>query len=135
VNNLNDIHPRDKMDVGYRLALLALDKTYDRDVDSIGPVYRKAEFDGPKVVLKFKHVEGGLISKDGQPLTWFTIAGVDGKFVPAEARIVDDTVEVFAPEIQKPVAVRFAWDETAQPNLFNQAGLPAEPFSTDPPGK
>jgi sialate O-acetylesterase len=135
VNNLNDIHPRDKMDVGYRLALLALDKTYDRDIDSAGPVYRKSEIDGSKVVLKFKHVEGGLISKDGQPLTWFTIAGADGKFVPAEARIVDDTVEVSAPEIQKPVAVRFAWDETAQPNLFNQAGLPAEPFRTDQPGK
>ena len=135
VNNLNDIHPRDKMNVGYRLALLALDKTYDREVESAGPVYRKAEIDGSKVVLKFKHVEGGLVSKDGQPLTWFTIAGVDGKFVPAEARIVDDTVEVSAPEIQKPVAVRFAWDETAQPNLFNQAGLPAEPFRTDPPGK
>jgi hypothetical protein len=70
-----------------------------------------------------------------QPQTWFTIAGADGKFVPAEARIVDDTVEVSDPEIQKPIALRFAWDETAQPNLFNQAGLPAEPFRTDPPGK
>ena len=70
-----------------------------------------------------------------QPQTWFTFAGADGKFVPAEARIVGDTVEVSALEIQKSVAVRFAWDETAQPNLFNKAGLPTEPFSTYPPSK
>jgi sialate O-acetylesterase len=131
VNDLNDIHPRDKLDVGHRLALLALDKTYDRDVESAGPALRKAEFDGAKVILKFKHAEGGLISKDDQPLTWFTIAGADGNFVPADAKIVGDTVEVSSPSIQKPVAVRFAWDETAQPNLFNKAGLPAEPFRTD----
>ena len=135
VNNLDDIHPRDKMDVGHRLALLALDKTYDRDVACTGPAYRKAEFDGAKVILKFKHAEGGLVSKDGQPLNWFTIAGADGKFVPADAKIVGDTVEVSSAEIPNPGAVRFAWDETAQPNLFNQAGFPAEPFRTDPPAR
>ncbi len=131
VDNLNDIHPREKQDVGHRLALLALDETYDREVESSGPVFTKAKFKDGKAVLKFNHVGGGLMSKDGQPLTWFTIAGADGKFVPAEAKIVGKTVDVSAARIEKPVAVRFAWAETAQPNFCNQAGLPAEPFRTD----
>jgi sialate O-acetylesterase len=77
-----------------------------------------------------------LKSRDGQPLTWFTIAGADGKFVPAEAKIVGkDEVEVSAAGIAKPATVRYAWDETAQPNLCNAAGLPAEPFRTDGPEK
>jgi sialate O-acetylesterase len=131
VNNLYDIHPRDKMNVGYRLALLALDKTYDREVESESPAFRKAEFSGAIVILKFKHAEGGLKSRDRQPLTWFTVAGADGNFVPADAKIVGNTVEVSSSTVTKPVAVRFAWDEAAQPNLCNQAGLPAEPFRTD----
>jgi sialate O-acetylesterase len=131
VDDVNDIHPRDKASVGHRLALLALEDTYGKEVESAGPVFRKAKFAGGKAVLQFSHVDGGLVSKDGQPLTWFTLAGADGKFVPAEARIVGDTVEVSAAGIDKPLAVRFAWDETAQPNLFNRAGLPAEPFRTD----
>ena len=82
-------------------------------------------------MLLFEHADGGLVSKSDQPLTWFTVAGADGKFVSADAKIVGDTVEVSAAGIEKPVAVRFAWAETAQPNLFNAAGLPAEPFRTD----
>jgi sialate O-acetylesterase len=131
VYNLDDIHPRDKATVGHRLALLALDHTYDRDVASSGPVFRKARFSGGKAVLKFDHAEGGLQSKDGQPLTWFTLAGPDGHFVPAEAKIVGDTVEVSAVGVNQPQAVRFAWAETAQPNFCNGTGLPAEPFRTD----
>jgi sialate O-acetylesterase len=135
VDNLDDIHPRDKSSVGHRLALLALDETYDKEVVSSGPVFKKMKISGNKAVLKFDHADGGLMSKDGQPLTWFTIAGADGKFVPADAKIVGDTMEVSAAGIEKPVAVRFAWAETAQPNFFNQAGLPAEPFRTDEPEK
>ena len=84
-------------------------------------------------MLKFANTDGGLVRKDGQLLTWFTIAGADGKFIPADAKIAGDTVEVSAAGIDKPVAVRFAWDETAQPNLLNGAGLPAVPFRTDCP--
>lgn len=131
VNNLDDIHPRDKQDVGHRLALLALDKTYDKEVESEGPAFKKMKVEGNKAILKFDHTEGGLMSKGGQPLTWFTVAGADGKFVPADASIVGDTVEVTAAGVDKPTAVRFAWDETAEPNLFNNVGLPAEPFRTD----
>ena len=132
VDDLNDIHPRNKKEVGHRLALLALNKTYgEKNVVCAGPTFRAAKFAGGKVVLQFDNVDGGLMRKDGQPLTWFAIAGADGKFVPADAKIAGDTVEVSAAEIAKPATVRFAWDQTAQPNLCNAAGLPAEPFRTD----
>jgi sialate O-acetylesterase len=130
VDDLNDIHPRDKATVGHRLALLALDETYEREVISSGPVFRQAKFKVGKAILKFDRTEGGLISKDGKPLTWFTIAGADGKFTPADAKIVGNTIEVAAASVAQPKAVRFAWHELAQPNLCNGAGLPAEPFST-----
>ena len=135
VDNLDDIHPRDKQDVGHRLVLLARNKTYGEKVVCSGPVFRKAKFTGGKAVLKFDNVGGGLKSKDGEPLTWFTIAGADGKFVPARAEIVGDTVEVSAAGVENPQAVRFAWNEVAQPNLCNRAGLPAEPFNTQMPVK
>ncbi|HEU5396429.1 MAG TPA: sialate O-acetylesterase, partial [Verrucomicrobiae bacterium] len=131
VDNLNDIHPRDKQDVGHRLALVALAKTYGRKVVYSGPVFDKVKFKGNKAVLKFDFVDGGLASKDGKPLDWFSIAGADGRFVTAEARIVGKTVVVSAPGVEKPTAVRFGWDETAQPNFCNKAGLPAAPFRTD----
>ena len=135
VDNLDDIHPRNKSDVGHRLALLAQDKTYGKKIASSGPVFRRATFSAGKAVLKFDNADSGLVSKDAQPLTFFTIAGADGKFVTADAKIVGDTVEVSAKEIPRPVAVRFAWTETAQPNFFNGAGLPAEPFRTNDPWK
>lgn len=131
VDNLNDIHPRDKQDVGHRLALLALNKTYGKNVDCEGPAFEKAKFKDGKAILEFENEDGGLISKDGKPLTWFTIAGEDGKFVAANAQIVGETVEVSSPGVKEPKAVRFAWSEEAQPNLCNKAGLPCEPFRTD----
>jgi sialate O-acetylesterase len=131
VDNTKDIHPRDKQDVGHRLALLALDKTYDEEVVSEGPAFDQLRIAGDKAILEFDHTAGGLKSRDGKSLSWFTIAGADGKFVSAEAKIVGDTVEVSSPEVKAPKGVRFAWDETAEPNLCNAAGLPAEPFRTD----
>ena len=136
VDDLTDIHPRDKASVGHRLALLALDKTYEKEVASESPAVEKLKISGNKAVVEFEHAHGGLVSRDGQPLTWFSIAGADGKFVPAEAKIVGkEKIEVSAAGVDKPVAVRFAWDEAAQPNLANAAGLPAEPFSTQVPVK
>ena len=133
VDDLTDIHPRDKASVGHRLALLALDKTYEKEVPSESPAFEKLKIKGNQAIVEFEHTHGGLMSRDGQPLTWFTLAGPDGKFVPAEAKIVGETVVVTAPGVDKPVAVRFAWHQLAQPNLFNAAGLPAEPFSTQVP--
>jgi sialate O-acetylesterase len=135
VDNLDDIHPRDKASVGHRLALLALAETYGKKIESSGPVFRQAKFSGGKAVLKFDHAGGGLVSKDGLPPTWFTIAGADGKFIAADAKIVGATVELSAATVARPKAVRFAWRETAQPNLVNAAGLPAVPFRTDDPWK
>jgi sialate O-acetylesterase len=130
VDDLNDIHPRDKATVGHRLAALALDKTYDVEVPSESPSFEKMKISGNKAVLKFEDTHGGLKSRDGQPLTWFEVAGADGKFVPADAQIVGKTVEVSAAGVDAPKAVRFAWSETAQPNLCNAAGLPVAPFNT-----
>lgn len=132
VDDLGDIHPRNKQDVGKRLALLALAKTYDRkDVVCSGPVLKSMELRGNKAVLRFTETHGGLVSKDGKPLTWFAVAGSDGRFIPASAEIVGDTVEVSSASLPRPKVVSFGWDETAQPNLFNGAGLPARPFRTD----
>ncbi len=135
VDNLDDIHPRNKSEVGHRLALLALGETYGKKIASSGPVFRRATFLAGKAVLKFDNTDGGLVNKDGQPLTFFTIAGAGGKFVAAEAKIIGNTLEVSAKEVVQPVAVRFAWTEIAQPNFYNGAGLPAEPFRTDDPWK
>jgi sialate O-acetylesterase len=132
VDNVDDIHPRDKRNVGERLARLALHHTYDREMVSESPVFEQVSFTSGRAILKFDNVVAGLKSRDYQPLTWFTIAGADGKFVTAEAKITGkDTVEVSSPAVKEPKAVRFAWYETAQPNLCNSAGLPAEPFRTD----
>ncbi len=129
VDDLHDIHPRNKQEVGKRLALVALAKTYGRtNLVYSGPMYKSHETRGSKIVIHFDHTGGGLVSKDGRPLTWFAIAGADGRFVPAEAVIESNTVVVSSSEVPEPKAVRFAWHETAQPNLFNKEGLPAVPF-------
>ena len=136
VDDLDDIHPRDKQDVGHRLALLARNQTYgEKNVVASGPVFKQMKIEGNKAILTFDNVDGGLMSHDGQPLTWFGIAGHDGRFVDGDAKIVGDTLEVSSTDIDKPEAVRFAWRETAQPNFCNKAGLPAEPFTTDDPGQ
>jgi sialate O-acetylesterase len=129
VDDVRDIHPVNKLDVGLRLARLALAKDYGRkDVAWSGPVFRKVRFEAGRAIVSFDHCEGGLVSKDAQPLTWFTMAGADGKFVAAKAVIEGETVVVSSTAVPQPVAVRFAWHEKAMPNLFNRAGLPARPF-------
>lgn len=132
ISNIADIHPRNKQDVGKRLALWALAKTYGKDdVVYSGPLYKSLKVEGDKAIVSFDHVGGGLVSRDGKPLTHFQVAGEDKKFVDAQAEIVGDTVVVRAEGVAKPVAVRFAWHELAEPNLSNKEGLPASPFRTD----
>jgi sialate O-acetylesterase len=134
VEDLKDIHPTQKLEVGQRLARLALARTYGKQaLEWSGPTYRKLSIKGSQAVVSFSHAEGGLVSKNGQAPTWFTVAGADGEFVPADAVIQDDTVVVSSSAVPAPAAVRFAWHEAAQPNLFNRAGLPAAPFRTDAP--
>ncbi|MGC4074703.1 MAG: sialate O-acetylesterase [Nibricoccus sp.] len=136
VDDLFDIHPRDKKNVGERLARLALKRTYGKsDVVDSGPVFAGWTVNDGKAVVTFSGVAGGLKSTDDKALTWFEIAGVDGKFFAAEAKIDGaDKVIVSSPYVAQPVAVRFSWDEAAQPNLASTAGLPAWAFRTDAGG-
>lgn len=131
IGDVENIHPQNKLDVGKRLALWALARTYGRDVVYSGPLYKGMAIEGERIRVRFEHTAGGLAARDGQPLTWFTIAGQDRKFVPAEAVIDGETVVVHSPQVARPVAVRFAWHQNATPNLMNKAGLPASPFRTD----
>lgn len=132
ISTVSNIHPPDKQTVGHRLAQWALAKTYGKPVKSYAsPLYDSVSIDGSKARISFKNAESGLNSRDGQPLTWFTIAGADKKFVEAKAEISGKSVIVSAPGVAKPVAVRFGWNQLAEPNLASASGLPASPFRTD----
>lgn len=131
IGDLDDIHPANKQDVGRRLALWALAKTYGRsDLVFSGPLYESMRVEGATVRVRFEHASKGLIARNG-PLTHFQIAGADRVFVAATAEIDGADVVVSSARVSQPVAVRFAWSTDAVPNLFNSAGLPAAPFRTD----
>lgn len=131
IGEANDIHPRNKQDVGRRLALWALGETYDEDVIYSGPIYKSMKARGNKIVLSFDHIGGGLMAKGGNPLKGFAIAGQDFKFVWAKAEIKENKVIVWSDEVPSPVAVRYAWVNNPVCNLYNEVGLPASPFRTD----
>jgi sialate O-acetylesterase len=130
IGNLTDVHPKNKQDVGKRLALWALAKTYGQDIVCSGPLYKSMQVEDDKIRIFFNYSDGGLMMK-GPKLTCFTIAGSDRKFAEAQAVIDGNTVVVSSDTIKQPVAVRFAWSNTDEPNLFNKAGLPASLFRTD----
>jgi sialate O-acetylesterase len=136
IGDAKDIHPKDKQDVGERLALNALAKVYGRKVEYSGPVYRRMKVEGGALRLSFDHASGGLVAKGGGRLTGFAVAGEDGRFVWADAVIQGTDVLVSSPEVKRPVAARYAWADNPACNLYNRAGLPASPFRTDdfPPG-
>ena len=132
VDNIADIHPRNKLDVGNRLALWALAKTYEEEgLTYSGPLFKSMTVQGDKAHLSFAHTAKGLRSRDENPLNEFQIAGADGKFFAADAVINGSTVVVSAGEVQSPKTVRFGWRKIANPNLINSVGLPASPFQTD----
>ena len=132
IGNPRDVHPRNKQDVGRRLALWALAKDYGRDdVTYSGPLYKSMAVEGNTIRLTFDHVGSGLTSRDEKPLTRFEIAGEDKQFVEAKAIIDGDTVVVSSKTVANPVAVRFGWHQSAEPNFMNKEGLPASPFRTD----
>ena len=130
IGEANNIHPTNKQDVGKRLALWALGTTYGQDLTYSGPLYKSMEKKEGKIVLRFDHVDGGLVAKGGE-LQGFTVAGADKEFVWAKAIIEGDTVVVSADEVKDPVAVRYGWSANPKCNLYNKAGLPASPFRTD----
>jgi sialate O-acetylesterase len=130
IGEAKDIHPKNKHDVGKRLALAAERIAYGKnDVVFSGPVFDSMKVDGNKARLKFLHAEG-LHAKGGE-LKGFAVAGEDKKFVWADAKIEGDAVVVSAKGVEKPVAVRYAWADNPECNLYNGAGLPASPFRTD----
>jgi sialate O-acetylesterase len=130
IGDAADIHPKNKQDVGKRLALAALKVAFDKDVVYSGPIFHAARFEGDTVVLSFDHTDGGLECK-GDRLTGFAIAGEDKVFHWADAEIEGDTVLVRSVDVSVPAAVRYGWAENPECNLYNGAGLPASPFRTD----
>jgi sialate O-acetylesterase len=145
IGEANDIHPRNKREVGRRLALNALAKTYGAIISYSGPIYRSHSIENGRIRLRFDHAQG-LQAKGGAPLQGFAIAGEDGKFVWANAQIErgsvsvrdlgsrfdhGDTVLVWSDEIENPTAVRYGWANNPTVNLINSTGLPASPFRTN----
>jgi sialate O-acetylesterase len=125
-----DIHPKNKQDVGRRLALAAEATVYFQEVESSGPLFSGSQIEEGKVRLSFRHAEG-LKPATGDKLKGFAIAGEDQKFVWADAEIQGDHVVLSSAEVAKPVAVRYGWADNPEVNLVNEAGLPASPFRTD----
>ena len=131
IGEADDIHPRNKQDVGRRLALAARHLAYGETLTYSGPTYAGHTIEGSEVRITFNHTGSGLVAK-GEKLGGFAIAGADGQFVWANARILEDYVVVSSPQVPAPVAVRYAWaDNPDRANLFNTDDLPAAPFRTD----
>lgn len=136
IGETDDIHPRNKRDVGYRLYLNALKVAYNRDIVNSGPVYKSMEKQGCRIMLCFDVADGGLRPVDDNRygyLRGFTIAGADRKFVYANAYVLDSNhVVVFSDDVPEPVAVRYGWaNNPYDDDLTNESGLLASPFRTD----
>jgi len=131
VDNINDIHPKMKKEVGNRLANYALAETYGKkDIVYKSPFYKNMKIEKDKIRIYFDGADNGLMSK-GDALKEFFIAGNDKNFVPANAKIEKNSVVVWSKNVKDPSAVRFAFRNGAQPNLFSNEGLPVNPFRTD----
>jgi sialate O-acetylesterase len=133
IGEANDIHPRNKQDVGKRLAAIALNRDYGKDIEFSGPTFSAMKVDGDKVRVSFDHLGGGLVVKDKYGyLKGYEVAGSDRKFHYAKAWIEGTEVVVSASEVKNPVAIRYAWaDNPEDANLYNNAGFPAAPFRSD----
>jgi sialate O-acetylesterase len=138
-----NVHPQDKIDVGLRLALAARHVAYGQDVVYSGPIYQSEKVEGNSIRLGFTQTGGGLIigtapwtgagltPLPNTSLVGFQVAGVDGAFAPADARIDGNSVVVSSPQVPQPVYVRYGWADVVVANLYNKEGLPASPFRTD----
>ncbi len=130
IGESHDIHPKNKQEVGRRLALAAEGIAYSRKIEYRGPTFKSLRADKGTLRLRFTHVAGGLVVR-GQRLIGFEIAGQDQQFFPAEAKIEGNEVVLSTSRVQKPVAARYAWANDPRCNLYNKVGLPAPPFRTD----
>ncbi len=132
IGDPNDIHPPNKQGVAQRMSLIALHTVYGKkDIIYSGPVYKGMKIEGDKIRLSFTFPGGGLVSKSGDKLGSFVIAGADKQFHPADAVIDGNSVLVSSPDVKAPLAVRYAWADNPTCTLYNKAGLPATPFRTD----
>jgi sialate O-acetylesterase len=130
IGDSKDVHPKNKQDVGQRLALWAEATVYSRGEEYSGPLPGGVQIAENKARITFHHGHG-MKTADGGKVKGFAIAGIDRRFVWADAEIQGEDVVVSSPEVAKPVAVRYAWDDDPECNLVNSAGLPASPFRTD----
>jgi sialate O-acetylesterase len=133
IGDIKDIHPTRKAEISRRLALWALADTYGKaGIVKSGPLFAKYKVTESGIAIGFDHTGSGLATRDGKSPTLFEIAGSDGNFQPADAQISADkkTVMLTSPAVPKPDRARFAWSQTAEPNLMNQEGLPAAAFRT-----
>ncbi len=133
IGESKDIHPKNKQDVGLRLAAIALSNIYGQSMEYSGPVYGSMKTDGNKIMLDFAHSGSGLMVKDKYGyVKGFEIAGEDHHFYYAKAYIDNNKVIVYNDQVSKPVSVRYAWaDDAGDANLYNTEGFPAVPFRTD----
>lgn len=131
IGEANDIHPRNKQEVGRRLALIANKVVYKQECIAAGPGYRSYKREGDRIRISFTNTGTGLSTKDGKEVTGFAIAGKDKKFYWAKAIIEGNEVIIYADKVAEPAAVRYAWADNPECNLVNSENLPAIPFRTD----
>lgn len=130
IGNPDNVHPTDKVDVGHRLALAARALSYGETLVYSGPLFRQATTEGSAIRAWFSNAEG--LTAKGDSLTGFEVAGTDGHFVPATARIEGTTVIASSPQVEQPIYIRYGWANSPACNLFNAEGLPASPFTSIP---
>lgn len=133
IGETKDIHPKNKQEVGNRLAAVALAKDYSKNQEYSGPVFTSLQVTGNKAVLSFSHADSGFIVKDSYGyIKGFEIAGADKQFHYAKASVENGNIVVYSDMIASPVAVRYGWaDDMPEANLYNKQGFPAVPFRTD----
>ena len=129
IGEASNIHPTDKQDVGNRLALWARVLSYGEQIEDSGPLFRQAVPEGNKMQIWFDHARSGLVANGGA-LRGFEVAGADRKFVPAEATIMGDSVQISSSSIAAPAYVRYGWAAAPDCNLYNRDGLPTSPFTS-----
>lgn len=138
IADVDDLHPKNKQEVGRRLSLAAMAHAYqselpeeERGLIASGPIFQNLTTNGPRAKVTFQYSQGLRVKGNEEAVTCFSLCGPDGKFYPAQAKIEGESVVLYADEVQEAKHVRFAWKDDAQPNLINEAGLPASPFRTD----
>ena len=131
IGDANDIHPRNKQDVGYRLWQSARHVAFNEDIVYSGPMYRSHVIEGNTIRVSFDHTGSGLIIKNSDKVDGFAIAGKDGVFYWAKATIDGNQIVLRSDNVPEPVYIRYAWADNPDVSLYNKEGLPAVPFRTD----